>query len=436
MSSRRLSETSLLWILSAVQLVNVLDFMMVMPLGPDFSRALGIPPSQLGWIGGAYTAAAAVAGILGSLFLDRYGRRRALVVALIGLMAGTAAGGLATSFETLLASRVVAGLFGGPATSLALSIVADVFPVERRGRALARLMAAFSVATVLGIPMGLELARLGSWRLPFFAVAAMGMAVAVAAALLLPELNEHLAAGRAGASSPSAPAAAPASLLELAARPTVFLSLLASVAAMAGMFLVIPNLSAYVQFNLGFPRARLGLLYLAGGLASLATMGWAGRLVDRFGSPLVALLGTAIYMSAAAAYLIYPLPGLLEGPPYPAIWITLMGGVMFYVAVMTAGALRNVAANALATQVPAPAERARYMSLQSAVQHLSAALGAFLAARMLTERAGGQLVGMPTVATLSLAVSVFFPLLLGMAQRRMKGAREAVPAATPARATA
>src|SRR5437868_8908092 len=92
-----ISERSLLWILSAVQLVNVLDFMMVLPLGPDFARALGIPPSRLGWIGGSYTFAAAIAGLLGSLFLDRYGRRKALVLSLIGLVIGTAAGGLAQS---------------------------------------------------------------------------------------------------------------------------------------------------------------------------------------------------------------------------------------------------------------------------------------------------------------------------------------------------
>ena len=73
-----LNERRILFIIAAVQFVNILDFMMVMPLGPDFARALGIPLSQLGLVGGSYTAAAAVAGVLGALVLDRFDRRKAL----------------------------------------------------------------------------------------------------------------------------------------------------------------------------------------------------------------------------------------------------------------------------------------------------------------------------------------------------------------------
>lgn len=76
--SRAISERSLLFLIGAVQFVNILDFMMVMPLGPDFARDLGIPTSQLGLIGGSYTAAAAVTGLLGAFFLDRFDRRSAL----------------------------------------------------------------------------------------------------------------------------------------------------------------------------------------------------------------------------------------------------------------------------------------------------------------------------------------------------------------------
>jgi predicted MFS family arabinose efflux permease len=115
-------ERKIIFLLAAVSFVNILDFMMVMPLGPDFARSLGIPASKLGIIGGSYTAAAAVAGLIGALFLDRFDRRSALAVAMLGLVTGTAAGGLSRGFGTLVASRVLAGMFGGPATSVGLSI--------------------------------------------------------------------------------------------------------------------------------------------------------------------------------------------------------------------------------------------------------------------------------------------------------------------------
>src|SRR5262245_1290533 len=88
-----LTESRAIALVGAVQFVNILDFMMVMPMGPDFARALDIPVSRIGWIGGSYTAAAAIAGVVGSMFLDRFDRRKALFTALIGLALGTAAGG-------------------------------------------------------------------------------------------------------------------------------------------------------------------------------------------------------------------------------------------------------------------------------------------------------------------------------------------------------
>src|SRR6476469_6225403 len=112
------SERTIVFLVGAIQFVNILDFMMVMPLGPDFAVGLGIPAAHLGYIGGSYTAAAAVSGLVGSLFLDRFDRRQALGVAMLGLVIGTLSGGFATSFETLIAARVLAGLFGGPATAL------------------------------------------------------------------------------------------------------------------------------------------------------------------------------------------------------------------------------------------------------------------------------------------------------------------------------
>ena len=56
--------------------------LIVMPMGPDFAKALLIPESHLGYVGGAYTAAACVSGLLGSLFLDKFDRRKALAVAM------------------------------------------------------------------------------------------------------------------------------------------------------------------------------------------------------------------------------------------------------------------------------------------------------------------------------------------------------------------
>jgi predicted MFS family arabinose efflux permease len=396
------AERRVLALIGAVQFVNVLDFMMVMPLGPDFARALGIPNAKLGLVGGIYTAAAALSGVVGAFFLDRFDRRKALAVALGGLVLGTFAGAFATGLGSMLAARTLAGSFGGPATALSLAIVADVVPPERRGRALGAVMGAFAAASVLGVPAGLELARAGGWRAPFVAVAALGAVLAAVVTAALPPMRGHLAV-RSDA-VPLRGAAAIFGADGLLRRPVVALSLLGTATAMLAQFSLVPNIAAYWQFNLGFPRERLGLLFVAGGLVSLVTMRAAGRLADRAGAALTAAGGTAVFIAVLFAAFIFP----------------VRAAAALFVAFMAASTFRMVPMQALTSQVPRPHERARFMSVQSVVQHLASAVGAFGATRMLTELPGGRLAGMDSVASISAALAAAIPALLWLVESRVR----------------
>lgn len=392
-----LSERKLVFLIGAVQFINTLDFMMVMPLGPDFAKALGIPSSELGLIGGSYTAAAAISGLLGAFFLDRFDRRSALGVALAGLVLGTAAGGLATGLASLLAARVIAGAFGGPATSLALAIISDTIPPERRGRAMGAVMGAFSVASVLGVPAGLELARLGGWRAPFYTVAALGAVLAAAAVALLPPQRAHLAADRRGP---------PISFRDVLSRPVVLLALSGTAVGVIANFALIPNLSAYFQFNRGYPRDELGLLYMIGGAISFGTMRLAGWLTDRYGAPIVTVFGSTAFITVLVTGFIYPIAAL------PVLVI--------FVGFMVAQGFRFVPMQALSSRVPEPRERARFMSAQSAVQHLASSAGAMLGAQLLTELPGGALVGVDDLAWFAVATSITLPVILFAVDRRIR----------------
>jgi predicted MFS family arabinose efflux permease len=403
MSGAALPERKIILLLSTVSFINILDFMMVMPLGPDFARALAIPTSELGFIGGSYTAAAAVAGLVGALFLDRFDRRSALAVAMLGLVTGTAAGGLARGFGSLLAARVLAGMFGGPATSVGLSILADVVPIERRGKALGTMMGAFSLASVLGVPAGLRLAAVGGWRTPFFVVAALGLVVVVAAIAVMPPMRLHLARGR---------TAPPRPLAAFLRDRTVQLSLLTSMTLIAGGFAIIPNLSAYLQQNLGYPRDRLDVLYLAGGTVTFVAMRIGGGLVDRKGSVALTVAGTFLMLAVLSL-------GFLPARPLVPIMTVFVG-------FMLANALRSVAMNTLSSRVPFPDERARFMSAQSASQHIASSLGAMVSAVLLTDHAG-KLSGMDRVTVFAMALAAAVPFLVATVSARV-ARREAAAA--------
>lgn len=402
-------ERRIVGLIAAVHFVNILDFMVVMPLGPDFSAELGIPTAKLGVVGGAYTAAAAISGLAGAAVLDRFDRRKALGVALVGLMAGTVAGGLATGLGTMLAARVLAGTFGGPATSLGLAILTDTVPVERRGKALGTVMSSFSVASILGVPVALEIARLGGWRMPFFAVAGLGLVLAGGAIALLPPVRGHL--DRAATAPPPRPVGA------FFRDPAVLLALGGMAAATVSGFAVIPNLSSYLQYNLGYPRDGLGLLYGVGGVVSFVTLQAAGRLVDRQGPLLSVATGTVLFAANLAFGFAWPVAGA------PAMVLFTM--------FMFANGFRMVGLHAQSTRVPLPAERARFMSAQSAVQHLAASAGAVLAASLLTERDDLALIGMERVAALALGVSFLVPVLVAAVQVALRR-RDALDESRPA----
>jgi len=401
-----MTPRGLVLLVAAVQFVNILDFMMVMPLGPDFAVSLGIPTSRIGVLGGAYTLSAAVAGILGARILDRFDRRTALAVAMLGLVVGTALGGLSVGLFTLLGARLLAGVFGGPATSVALAIVADVVPPPERGKAIGTVMTAFSVASILGVPAGLRLSQWLGWRAPFFGVALLGLLLTAVAHRLMPSLRGHIRAS--AEASPGSD--------RLTFDPLLRATLANTACVMLGVFAIVPNISTFLQNNLGYPRERLDLIYLIGGFASFVANRPVGMLVDRFGATRLVLAGTVIF--AIAVHLGYVDPVSADHVIY------------VFPLLMLSATVRGVPINTLASRVPAPAERARFMSALNATQHLSSAAGALGASLLLESDAQGRLFGMATVSLFAIGISLVVPAITWFIERRVV-ARETRGAPVP-----
>ena len=174
-------------------------------------------------------------------------------------------------------------------------------------------------------------------------------------------------------------------------------------------FIVIPNIAPYLLYNLGYPRARLGILYLVGGAVSFVAMRGVGVLVDRFGSARVATFGTVF--ASTVIYL-----GFARVPPaFPVMLI--------FVLFMLAMAFRNVAYNTLTSKVPHPDERARFSSIQSSVQHLASALGAFASTQFLSELPDHSLVGVNGTAYASIALGVCATPFMWIVERRVLARR-------------
>jgi len=379
----------LLFALAALQFIGLVDFMIVMPLGPQLLADLGIDTRTFSWVVSAYTLAAGVAGFLAAPWLDRVPRKTAYLATSLGLIAGTVACGLASTYPLLLAARCVTGGFGGIHGGLALAIVADAFPPERRGRATGTLMLAFAAASVAGVPLGISIGTRYGWQTPFFALAGLGLPLVALAAWSLPPLPAH------AEDSPRNPLGRLLDTLTVPAHGRAF--------ALIGLLLfaafsVIPFLGTAFVANVGVPEAQLPLVFIAGGLLTFLTTPLTGRLVDRFG-PLPVFRGI-VPLSAAMLLAVTHLPavGLAGAAPVAAL-------------LMATNASRMVTAMSLITASIEPQRRGSFMSVNSSVQNVASGLGTMVGGLIVEGGAGEPLRHFGVVGILAAVATIASPWL-------------------------
>lgn len=354
-SSHPLSPRRELWLLltlAGVQFTHILDFMIMMPLGPQLTRIFAISDAQFGMLVSAYTLSAGVSGLLASTYIDRFGRKRLLLALYVLFGLATLACGLAPTYGTLMVARVLAGMFGGVLSALCQTIVADSIPFERRGRAMGIVMTSFSVSTVAGVPLGLVLAEYGGWHLPFFAIAGLCAVLALFAARALPTMNAHLAAGQ--------QRTALGGIAEVLGDSNHLRAFLFSGLLMFTGFTVIPYITIYMQTNAGVRADQVPLVYLCGGVVTLFTARLFGRLTDRSGK-----VRTFRWLALGVAPCLLAIT-LVRGLP---LWGVLVVSTLMF-AFMSG---RMIPGMAIITSAANPQLRGTFMTLNASVQ--SAAMG-------------------------------------------------------------
>ncbi len=378
-------ELALLATLAVVQFTHIVDFMIMMPLGPQFMRLFGIGPVDFALLVSAYTFSAATASVGAAFVVDRYDRKRMLLVVYAGFVLATAACGLAPGYRSLLVARIAAGAFGGVLGGLVLAIVADVIPYARRARANALVATAFSLATVAGLPLGLTLAAHLGWRAPFIALALASVAVAFAAGRLLPPLAGHLE----GAVRRN-PLGQLRAIFGVRNHLRAFAFMLA---LMLAGFTVIPFIAPYQVANVGIAEADLAWLYFAGGLATLATAQIVGRLADRYGKKRVFAIVALASMVPLLVITQLPRLSLVQVLPVAVLFFILVPG-------------RFGPAMALISGSAEPRLRGSFMSFNAAVQQFGAGASALVGGAIIGRAADGSLTHYGWVGTLAAAFTV------------------------------
>ena len=340
--------------------------MIMMPLGPEFIRELNINTHQFGLLLSSYTFAAAAAGIFATYYVDRFERRQLLLSLYALFIIATFACGLAPSYEALFIARAFAGAFGGILGALVQTIVADSIPFERRGKALGTVMAAFSVSTVAGVPLGLFLANhipsLG-WRAPFFFIALISSLILYLGYRNIPKIAGHLDHVHEGSRL--------SQVLNILIAPQHIKAFIFMALIMITGFSVIPYIALYLTSNVGISNSYISLIYLCGGVATLMSSRFIGHMSDKYGK-------VTVFRVLAIVSLV-PLLVTTNLPVTP-LWIVLINSTAFFILVSG----RMIPAMAMVSQVVENKIRGTFMSLVGSVQMLSSGIASVLAGWIVT----------------------------------------------------
>ncbi|MFA9216243.1 MAG: MFS transporter, partial [Sphingomonadaceae bacterium] len=356
-------ERIVLWLLALIQFTVIMDFMVMMPLAPQLMQAFAISPAAVSGAVSAYAWCAGISGLLAAMYIDRFDRKRLLLTVFVLFTLSNLACAMAPNFHVLVLSRAFAGLTGGVLGSIAMAIIGDLIPPQRRGAATGVVMTSFSLAAVAGVPLGISLAARWGWAAPFYLLVLFSLLIGVVAARALPSLRSHL-----GTPVPLAQML-PDLLGLFRVRRHLQAFLLTALNMLTGM-LVIPFISPVLVSNYGVQAGEISYVYLAGGVATLFSARAIGRWADRAGAQRV--YRTMALLSVLPLLLVTHLPQL-----------PLLAIILFFPLFMTIISGRNIPLQALLTTVPEPARRGAFLSANSAVQQIGTGAGAWLGGLLL-----------------------------------------------------
>lgn len=352
-------------ILALTQFTVVLDFMVMSPLGDLLMKSMGLTPVQFGWSVSAYAFSAGTSGLLTAGFADKFDRKKLLLFFYIGFIVGTFFCSIANTYHLLLAARIITGLFGGVIGSISMAIVADLFPLEKRGRVMGFMQMGFGASQVLGIPISLYLANHWGWQSPFLMIVGLASIIWILGLIKLEPVDKHLAL--------QTESNAFEHLWHTIRQKNYRIGFLATAFLSLGGFLMMPWGSAFAINNLKITQDQLPLLFMIGGVSTLLIMPLIGKFSDKFDK-------FKLFAFASIWLILVVLFYTKLGPSPFAL-------VIFFNVTMMIGIMgRMVPSMALVTSLPQMKDRGAFMSINSSLQQIAGGLAAALGGMIVVQK--------------------------------------------------
>lgn len=383
------NEKIIITILFFVQFTHMVDFVVMMPLGPKLVRSFLLTPNQFSYVISSYAFAAAIMGLISSFFVDNYDRKKVLIFFYTGFLIANAFCALSFNYPMLILSRVLAGGFGGVLAGLTFSIIGDVIPESRRGRATGVVMSAFGTASVIGIPLGLYLADHFDWHSPFWFVSILSLLVIILTSLKMPVITGHIKTKRYKKSQELQ------KIFNLFKDENCRNSFLLSCAYVLSGFLVIPFVSQYLVKNVGLAEENLSLVYFSGGIFTLFTSRYIGVLSDRHGKHF--MLNILAPLSIIPIFILTNL-GKVSLP------LILTINSLFFILISG----RFIPIMSIITSSVKKENRGAFMGINSSIQQMAMGFASMMAGLIIRYNAAGEVELFHIVGYISIFMTVIF----------------------------
>lgn len=344
------------FLLSLVRFSYFMDFMIMMPLGRQIMSHMNLSTGQFGIIVSSFTIAAGISGLLGALVIDRFSKKSSLLFAFTNFTIATYICGISNSFYVLLVARIYAGTFGGLITALIYSITSDIVDYNNKGKAMGMLMAASSLAFILGPSFSIYSVRImGNWSAPFTLLSFICFAILLFAAKNLPKKKPK------GKSQDSIWTP----YIAIYNNSSMSMACVLVVLFALGQYAIIPYISPYLELNLGVSEEQLAVLLSLGGFFSVFSSILVGKLTDSIGKHFMAKL--LITLSIVSTFLITNISS-------SNIFIIGLMVIFFFVTITG----RLVPGQALVSSVAPPQFQSSFMSVQNSIQQFASGLASYL----------------------------------------------------------
>jgi predicted MFS family arabinose efflux permease len=352
-------------LLALTQFTVVLDFMVMSPLGDILMKSMDMTTTQFGFAVLSYGLSAGISGLLTAGFADKFDRKKLLLFFYVGFIVGTLFCGLATSYPMLIAARIVTGIFGGVIGSISMAIVADLFPLQQRGRVMGFMQMGFGTSQVLGIPISLYLAYAWGWQSPFLMIVGLAIFIWLIILVKMQPITKHLEI--------KSERNALNHLLHTLANKDYRVGFMATALLSLGGFMMMPWGSAFAINNLGVKDEQLKFLFMIAGVATLLIMPVIGKLSDKIDKfKLFAFASSWLIV----VVLIYT---NLSVVPF---WVVMIVNVCMMMGIMS----RMVPSMALATSLPEMQDRGAFMSINSSLQQMAGGLAAGVSGMIVVQK--------------------------------------------------